>query len=136
MLQEYIQQVNLVTKVLPFVAVEDCFAIKGGTAINLFELDLPRLSVDIDLTYVKMAGREETIWEINQALERIAKELKKTGVDARLRGSDNARHIQHFVELPAIRWKRQNLESLRRSNPEKFNAQRESLERLFEEGVA
>ena len=38
MLREYVQQVHLVTEVLPFVAVEDCFAIKGGTAINLFEL--------------------------------------------------------------------------------------------------
>jgi predicted nucleotidyltransferase component of viral defense system len=73
MLREYVQQVHLVTEVLPFVAVEDCFAIKGGTAINLFELNLPRLSVDIDLTYVKMAGRGEAIGEINLALERIVK---------------------------------------------------------------
>ena len=38
----------------------------------------------------------------------------------------------HFDELPAIRWKRRNLESLRKSNPAKFTAQREALERLFE----
>ena len=31
----------------------------------------------------------------------------------------------------AIRWKRRNLESLRKSNPRKFTAQRESLVRLF-----
>ena len=93
MLREYVQQVHLVTEVLPFVAVEDCFAIKGGTAINLFELNLPRLSVDIDLTYVKMAGRDEAIGEINLALERIVKELKKAGIDARLSGADNARKM-------------------------------------------
>ena len=93
MLREYVQQVHLVTEVLPFVAVEDCFAIKGGTAINLFELNLPRLSVDIDLTYVKMTGRDEAIGEINLALERIVKELKKAGIDARLSGADNARKM-------------------------------------------
>lgn len=49
----YRPQVVLVMDVLPFVAAERCFALKGGTAINLFVRDLPRLSVDIDLTYVR-----------------------------------------------------------------------------------
>ena len=68
MLREYVQQVHLVTEVLPFVAVEDCFAIKGGTAINLFELNLPRLSVDIDLTFLPLTDRATAIAEINAAL--------------------------------------------------------------------
>jgi len=42
----------LLVEVLPVVAGEPCFALKGGTAINLFVRDLPRLSVDIDLTYL------------------------------------------------------------------------------------
>jgi len=42
-------QVALLVRVLPYVATETCFALKGGTAINLFVRDLPRLSVDIDL---------------------------------------------------------------------------------------
>lgn len=41
-------QVDLLLKVMPVVAREECFALKGGTAINLFVRDLPRLSVDID----------------------------------------------------------------------------------------
>jgi len=41
---------------LPFVAAEDCFVMKGGTAINLFVGDLPRLSVDIDLTWHSVAS--------------------------------------------------------------------------------
>lgn len=41
-------QVRLLLEILPFVAKESCFAIKGGTAINLFVRDLPRLSVDIE----------------------------------------------------------------------------------------
>ena len=50
-------------------------------------------------------------------------------------GEENAWGIPHFGDLPAIRWKRRNLESLRKSNPKKFTAQREALERLFEKGM-
>jgi hypothetical protein len=48
--EQYRRQVALLLKTMPLVAVEDCFALKGGTAINLFIRDMPRLSVDIDLT--------------------------------------------------------------------------------------
>ena len=47
--EDYRAQVRLLLGVLPFVAEEKDFALKGGTAINLFVRDLPRLSVDIDL---------------------------------------------------------------------------------------
>nr|WP_280950576.1 nucleotidyl transferase AbiEii/AbiGii toxin family protein [Rhizobium leguminosarum] len=39
------------------IADEPVFALKGGTAINLFYRDLPRLSVDIDLTYLPLKPR-------------------------------------------------------------------------------
>jgi hypothetical protein len=52
----------LLVEVLPVVAGEPCFALKGGTAINLFVRDLPRLSVDIDLTTRR--GREKA-WLIS-----------------------------------------------------------------------
>ena len=48
--ETYRAQVRLLLEVLPLIAEEDAFALKGGTAINPFERDLPRLSVDIDLT--------------------------------------------------------------------------------------
>ena len=48
----YYGQVALLIQLLPFVARENCFALKGGTAINLFVRDFPRLSVDIDLVYL------------------------------------------------------------------------------------
>jgi hypothetical protein len=44
-------------RVLPSIAEEACFALKGGTAINLFVRDMPRLSVDIDLTYLPVQPR-------------------------------------------------------------------------------
>lgn len=46
---KYANKVKLLIKCLPSIASEECFAIKGGTAINLFCLDLPHLSVDIDI---------------------------------------------------------------------------------------
>lgn len=58
-LDRYRAQVALLVRVIPFVAREDCFALKGGTAINLFVRDMPRLSVDIDLTYLPVKPRPE-----------------------------------------------------------------------------
>jgi predicted nucleotidyltransferase component of viral defense system len=68
----YRDQVRLLVRVLPTVAAEACFALKGGTAINLFWRDLPRLSVDIDLTFLPVADREASLTEIDAALRRIA----------------------------------------------------------------
>jgi hypothetical protein len=50
----YREQVSLLLRVLPIVGREAQFALKGGTAINLFVRDLPRLSVDIDLTFLPL----------------------------------------------------------------------------------
>ena len=55
----YKKQVDLLIRILPFVTEEACFALKGGTAINLFVRDLPRLSVDIALTYLPIAPRPQ-----------------------------------------------------------------------------
>lgn len=52
--KKYFEQVNLLLQILPIVSKEKCFAMKGGTAINMFFRDMPRLSVDIDLTYVHL----------------------------------------------------------------------------------
>ena len=71
----YEKQVSLLLDVLPIVAKEACFALKGGTAINLFVRDMPRLSVDIDLTYLPIAPRDETLEGISTALENIAKSI-------------------------------------------------------------
>ena len=69
--EQYRRQVGLLVQTLPFVAEEKCFALKGGTAINLFVRDLPRLSVDIDLTYLPVANREDSLRDIDAALRRI-----------------------------------------------------------------
>jgi predicted nucleotidyltransferase component of viral defense system len=71
MKEQYLRQVNLLLNVIPEVAKVTCFALHGGTAINLFVLDMPRLSVDIDLTYIPIQERNESISAINDALTRI-----------------------------------------------------------------
>ncbi|UKJ07153.1 nucleotidyl transferase AbiEii/AbiGii toxin family protein [Solitalea lacus] len=75
--QEYKNQVRLLLNVLPEVAKEKCFALHGGTAINLFIRDMPRLSVDIDLTYLPIEDRQTTINNIAQALTRIKESIEK-----------------------------------------------------------
>lgn len=89
----YLEQSRLVVEVVPYISQESCFALKGGTAINLFELDLPRLSVDIDLTFLPVTDRATAIREINAALTRICKDLVKAGIVAHLSGSEVSRKI-------------------------------------------
>ena len=75
--EPYKNQVSLLLAVLPEVAKEVCFALHGGTAINLFMRQLPRLSVDIDLTYIPLEDRETSLQNIGDALERIQKRIEK-----------------------------------------------------------
>ena len=63
--------------VIPEVAKEECFALHGGTAINLFVRDMPRLSVDIDLTYTSIEDRDTSLGNIANALERIKANIEK-----------------------------------------------------------
>lgn len=72
----YKSQVNLLLKVLPYVAKEKIFALKGGTAINLFVRDMPRFSVDIDLTYLPFDERSIALSNITQALKAIKKQIE------------------------------------------------------------
>ena len=67
----YRAQVALLVRILPFLAGEPDFALKGGTAINLFWRDLPRLSVDLDLTYLPVADRGASLTAIDTALRRL-----------------------------------------------------------------
>tara|TARA_R110000868_G_scaffold104453_1_gene287591 strand:- start:242 stop:1150 length:909 start_codon:yes stop_codon:yes gene_type:complete len=72
----YADQVKLLLNVIPDVAKEECFALHGGTAINLFVRDMPRLSVDIDLTYLPLEDRGTSLNNISSALERIKKSIE------------------------------------------------------------
>lgn len=92
--QVYKNQVTLLLSVLPEVAKENCFALHGGTAINLFVRDMPRLSVDIDLTYLPIEDRATTLANIATALERIKINLEKIIPDACITHRKDAAKLQ------------------------------------------
>jgi hypothetical protein len=75
--QKFHQQVQLLLEVLPFVTSDPRFALKGGTAINLFIRDMPRLSVDIDLTFLPIEPRAESYATINAILKNAAEEITR-----------------------------------------------------------
>jgi predicted nucleotidyltransferase component of viral defense system len=91
---------------LPHVAAETCFALKGGTAINLFWRDMPRLSVDIDLTYIPVDARERSLADIGEALDRIGHRLERTIAGAQVQKAvsrDSGRVARLFVQDEVVR---------------------------------
>jgi predicted nucleotidyltransferase component of viral defense system len=72
----FFQQANLLIDVLPILNQDKSIALKGGTAINFFIRDLPRLSVDIDLTYLSLKDRENSLNDIDAILRRCSDEIR------------------------------------------------------------
>ena len=73
----YRKQVAWLIDILLEIAKEDNFALHGGTAINLFHLNMPRFSIDIDLTFVPFSdSRNEDLRKIRQSLEAVKNRLK------------------------------------------------------------
>jgi len=89
----YEAQVRLLIRCLPEISKHSCFALKGGTAINLFVRDMPRVSVDIDLTYLPLKPRDEALTEINDALLSM-----KHDIERRIPGSHvSGNRVQGYV---------------------------------------
>jgi len=75
----YKNQVALLIDILLEIAKEDDLALHGGTAINLFHLNMPRLSVDIDLTFIPFSdNRNEDLNKIRQLLASVKNRLRTT----------------------------------------------------------
>ena len=81
----YYRQAELAIRIIPFIYQEEILAIKGGTAINYFIRNLPRLSVDIDLTYVPLEDRAHFLKIITETLNRISERIKKKIPNASVR---------------------------------------------------
>lgn len=81
--RKYQAQVGLLLDVLSIVSTVEVFALKGGTAINFFFLDYPRVSVDIDLHYLPLNEREEALRDIRRNMETVKWEIER-----RLRGAE------------------------------------------------
>lgn len=75
---QYDKQVELLLRILPSIAKENDIALHGGTAINLFYFDIPRLSVDIDLTFLPFSTRDKDLAQIATILKRLRIQLLKT----------------------------------------------------------
>ncbi len=73
----YKEQVSLLLRILPVIYREEDFAVHGGTAINLFIKDLPRYSVDVDITYIPLGQRDESLAEIDKKLAAISQQLQR-----------------------------------------------------------
>lgn len=95
--EAYAAQVALLVRALPLVTDESEFALKGGTAINLFYRDMPRLSVDIDLTYLPLDERSTALANISSAFGRLIERTQRElhGVEAQRisGGGDNDTRI-------------------------------------------
>lgn len=96
----FLETVRLLIDVAPFVFTKADFALKGGTAINLFLHDLPRLSVDIDLVYTNLehAGRDSTLEAIESDLRGVATLLEgRLGVTVRPATSGSEHESKLFI---------------------------------------
>jgi predicted nucleotidyltransferase component of viral defense system len=78
----YFKQAELLLRIIPLIDREAVFALKGGTAINFFVRDLPRISVDIDLVYLPVGERDVSLLEISSALIRISR-----GIESKIPGT-------------------------------------------------
>lgn len=82
--ETYLAQARLLTQVAPLVFTDDTFALKGGTAINLFVRDMPRLSVDLDLAFPDFTmDRDSALRKMGDALAAASQRLTKQGFDVR-----------------------------------------------------
>jgi hypothetical protein len=75
--EAYKKQVALLIRIMPLVYKFKDFAVHGGTAINLFVKNMPRYSVDVDLTYLPIKNREESLQEINNHLIALKQLIEK-----------------------------------------------------------
>ena len=102
----YLQTARLLTRVAPLVLLDDTFALKGGTAINLFVRDMPRLSVDLDLVLSDHTlPRELALQRITDAIYQSVARLKKQGFQTHVPASGEAGGTKLLVRQGAIQVK-------------------------------
>jgi predicted nucleotidyltransferase component of viral defense system len=95
----YVDTVRLLLSVVPDIFKNEIFAMKGGTAINLFVQDMPRLSVDIDVVYVpRDPSREEALRAISDEINFIQKRIEKSGLSVRLSKLNSESETKLFIE--------------------------------------
>ncbi|GLS22669.1 hypothetical protein GCM10007874_56890 [Labrys miyagiensis] len=101
--QIYLDTARLLTQVAPFVFADGTFALKGGTAINMFVRDMPRLSVDLDLVFTDhLPPRDQALRRINEALRQSTERLNKRGFQTHASASVDAGETKLLVRRGTI----------------------------------
>ena len=99
----YLDTARLLIQVAPLVFEDGVFALKGGTAINLFMRDMPRLSVDLDLVFADhRVPREQALQRIGEALRKAAARLNARGFQTRTQGAADATETKLLVRRGPI----------------------------------
>jgi len=94
----YIEVVRLLLESAPAIFETPHFAMKGGTAINLFVENMPRLSVDIDVVDTDhTATREEALKSISNGLETARKNLARAGIEGETSAAKGGDEIKLFI---------------------------------------
>mgnify|MGYP000859637171 CR=1 FL=1 len=101
--QTYLDTARLLTQVAPLIFADSTFALKGGTAINLFIRDMPRLSVDLDLVFTDHSlPRDEALARINEAIRQSAERLKTRGFQTHVLATVDAGETKLLVRRAGI----------------------------------
>jgi predicted nucleotidyltransferase component of viral defense system len=104
--QEYVDTVRLLLAIAPAVFKSSRFALKGGTALNLFLHDMPRLSVDIDVVFTDHTlGREDALRAIAADLKAAKTAISALGYRASLPTTKSGSDVKLFVEDNGLRIK-------------------------------
>lgn len=104
--QVYIDTARLLAQVAPLVFVDGTFALKGGTAINLFVRNMPRLSVDLDLVFPDHnLPRDQALQCINDTIRQSAERLNKRGFQTHELPAANSGEIKLLVWRGTIKVK-------------------------------
>lgn len=95
----YVQTVRLLLETAPVLFNSPQFVMKGGTAINLFIQDMPRLSVDIDVVWKDhTTSREQAMVGISEALQTSQQGLEHKGIKVRTTTANKAEETKLFAE--------------------------------------
>lgn len=98
----YHSQVRLLMRLFPIISREPCFALKGGTAINLFVRDMPRLSVDIDLVYLPIEDYEQSYTNCTLALKRIGDAVAQEIAGSRVTVSNAKNSLRLLIQANEV----------------------------------
>jgi len=100
----YIETVRLLLESVPIIFEAPHFAMKGGTAINLFIEDMPRLSVDIDVVYTNHEpARDEALKAISTSLGTVQKRLATARLESEISSTKDGDEFKLFPRLYEVR---------------------------------